>query len=134
MTLELQIFGYCSTMLWHQKQAHKDYNSAFCIEGHWHTIKGNYDNKVQWSHWVYRLGWSKFSKSSQIEPLFLYSMCIGDTRFHTKFQVSSLNILEWPPLFVNQSWHWESHLKWPESETFNLSTFIGIKNALDFRL
>ena len=52
--------------------------------------------------WI--LGWSNFSKCSQIEPPFLYSMCMGDTRSHTKFQVSSLNILEWRPLFVNWSW------------------------------
>ena len=48
-----------------------------------------------------RLG--NFSKSSQIEPLFLYSMCMGEIRSHAKFQVSSFNILEWQPLFVNQS-------------------------------
>ena len=76
------------------------------------------------------LGWSNFSKSSQIEPPFLYSMCMGDTRSHTKFQVSSLNILEWRPLFVNWSWHWRSHLKWPERGTFDLAPFKGIKNAL----
>ena len=76
------------------------------------------------------VGWSNFSKSSQIEPPFLYSMCMGDTRSHTKFQVSSLNILEWRPLFVNWSWHWRSHLKWPERGTFDLAPFMGIKNAL----
>ena len=76
------------------------------------------------------LGWANFSKSSQIEPLFLYSMCMGKIRSHAKFQVSSFNILKWQPLFVNQSWHWESHLKWPESGTFDLAPFIGIKNAL----
>ena len=76
------------------------------------------------------LGWANFSKSSQIEPLFLYSMCMGKIRSHAKFQVSSFNILKWQPLFVNQSWHWESHLKWPESGIFDLVPFIGIKNAL----
>ena len=79
---------------------------------------------------AYPLGWSNFSKCSQIEPPFLYSMFIVDTRSHTKFQVSSLNILKWRPLLVNQSWHWRSHLKWLESGTFDLAPFIGIKNAL----
>ena len=64
---------------------------------------------------VARVGWTNFSKSSQIEPIFLHSMCIGDTRSHTKFQVSDLNILMWRSLFVNQSWHWESHMRWPKS-------------------
>ena len=79
---------------------------------------------------IFTLGWANFSKSSQIEPLFLYSMCMGKIRSHAKFQVSSFNILKRQPLFVNQSWHWESHLKWPESGTFDLAPFIGIKNAL----
>ena len=35
------------------------------------------------------LGWANFSKSSQIEPLFLYSMCMGEIRSHAKFQVPS---------------------------------------------
>ena len=78
----------------------------------------------------YVLGWANFSKSSQIKPLFLYSICMGKIRSHAKFQVSSSKDLTWPPLFVNQSWHWESHLKWPESGTFDLVPFIGIKNAL----
>ena len=76
------------------------------------------------------VGWANFSKSSQIEPLFLYSMCMGKIRSHAKFQVSSFNILKWQPLFVNQSWQWESHLKWPESGIFHLVPFIGIKNGL----
>ena len=75
-------------------------------------------------------GWTNFSKTSQIEPLFLCSMWIGEIRSHTKFQVSSLNILEWQPHFVNQPLDWESHLKWPESGTFDLAPFICIKNAL----
>ena len=29
------------------------------------------------------LGWANFSKSSQIEPLFSYSMCMGKIRSHT---------------------------------------------------
>ena len=84
---------------------------------------------IRYCKW-YSIGWANFSKSSQIEPLFLYSMCMGKIRSHAKFQVSSFNILKWQPLFVNQSWHWESHLKWPESGTFDLAPFIGIKNAL----
>ena len=76
------------------------------------------------------LGCTFFSKCSQIKPTFLHSMCIGEIWSHAKFQVSSFNDLAWPPLFVNQSWHWESHLKWPESGTFDLAPFIGIKNAL----
>ena len=32
----------------------------------------------------------QFSKSSQIEPPFLYSMCIGDTRSHTNQEWSSM--------------------------------------------
>ena len=55
---------------------------------------------------------------------------MGEIRSHAKFQVSSFNILKWQPLFVNQSWHWDSHLKWPESGIFDLAPFIGIKNAL----
>ena len=55
---------------------------------------------------------------------------MGKIRFYAKFQVSSFNILEWQPLFVNQSLHWESHLKWPESGTFDFAPFIGIKNVL----
>ena len=39
------------------------------------------------------LGWANFSKSSQIVPFFLYSMCMGKIRSHAKFQVSSFNIL-----------------------------------------
>ena len=78
----------------------------------------------------YTLGCTIFSKCSQIKPTFLHSMCIGEIRSHAKFQVSSFKDLAWPPLFVNQSWHWESHLKWPESGTFDLAPFIGIKNAL----
>ena len=85
---------------------------------------------IYWLCQVSVLGWANFSKSSQIEPLFLYSMCMGKIRSHAKFQVSSFNILKWQPLFVNQSWHWESHLKWPESGTFDLAPYIGIKNAL----
>ena len=79
---------------------------------------------------TYLLGCTIFSKCSQIKPTFLHSMCIGEIWSHAKFQVSSFNDLAWPPLFVNQSWHWESHLKWPESGTFDLAPFIGIKNAL----
>ena len=48
---------------------------------------------------------------SWIEPVFLYGMCIGHTRSHVKFQTSSLNDLTWPPLFVNGSYHQESHTK-----------------------
>ena len=33
------------------------------------------------------VGSTNFSKSSQIEPLFLYSMCMGEIRSHAKFQV-----------------------------------------------
>ena len=51
---------------------------------------------------VSEVGWANFSKSSQIEPLFLYSMCMGKIRSYAKFQVSSFNILKWQPLFVNQ--------------------------------
>ena len=76
------------------------------------------------------LGCTIFSKCSQIKPTFLHSMCIGEIRSHAKFQVSSFKDLAWPPLFVNQSWHWESHLKWPERGTFDLAPFIGIKNGL----
>ena len=36
---------------------------------------------------------------SRIMLNFLYSMCIGKTRPHAKFQVSSLNILSRPPFF-----------------------------------
>ena len=49
------------------------------------------------------LCWANFSKSSQIEPLFLYSMCLGKIRSNAKFQVSSFNIVKWQPLFVNKS-------------------------------
>ena len=76
------------------------------------------------------LGCTIFSKCSHIKPMFLHSMCISEIRSHAKFQVSSFKDLTWPPLFVNQSWHWESHLKRPESGTFDLAPFIGIKNAL----
>ena len=31
----------------------------------------------------FTLGWANFSKSSQIEPLFSYSMCMGKIRSHT---------------------------------------------------
>ena len=52
---------------------------------------------------VYVLGCTIFSKYSQIKPIFLHSMCIGEIRSHAKFQVSSFKDLTWPPLFVNQS-------------------------------
>ena len=83
-----------------------------------------------WETFICILGCTIFSECSQIKPTFLHSMCIGEIRSHAKFQVSSFKDLSWPPLFVNQSWHQESHLKWPESGTFDLAPFIGIKNAL----
>ena len=50
---------------------------------------------------VYVLGCTIFSKYSQIKPIFLHSMCIGEIRAHAKFQVPSF-----------------------------IAPFIGIKNAL----
>ena len=84
----------------------------------------------------YKLGCTIFSKRSQIKPTFLHSMCmcIVEIRSHAKFQVSSFKDLSWPPLFVNQSWHWESHLKWPGSGTFDLSPFIEILHGTLFHL
>ena len=52
--------------------------------------------------WVtpYPLDCSKLYFWSQINFIFFLSMCLGKTRPHAKFQVSSLNILSWRPVFV----------------------------------
>ena len=43
---------------------------------------------------------SKLHFWSRINFIFFLSMCLGKTRPHAKFQVSSLNILSWRPVFV----------------------------------
>ena len=48
----------------------------------------------------FTLDWSKLHFWSRINFIFLLSMCLGKTRPHAKFQVSSLNILSWRPVFV----------------------------------